>query len=108
MKLVIAIVQNDDERTLLSKLMEGGYRATKLATTGGFLKTGNTTFMIGIEDEKLNNVINIINNTCRSRMVTMPSYPYSMEPGVHATYPVKTRVGGATVFVLPIEQNLSL
>lgn len=108
MKMIIAIIQNDDERALLNKLMQAGYRATKLATTGGFLRTGNTTIMIGIDDDKLNDVFNIIHETCRSRTVTMPSYPYAMETGVHATYPIETRVGGATVFVLPVEQKFTI
>lgn len=108
MKLIIAIIQNDDERALLSKLMREGYRATKLATTGGFLRTGNTTVMIGIEEEKLNDVFGIIHDTCRTRTVTMPSFPYAMEAGFHAVMPVETRVGGATVFVLPVEQKMSI
>lgn len=108
MKLIIAIIQNDDERALLNKLMQEGYRATKLATTGGFLRTGNTTIMIGIEDDKLNDVFGIINDTCRTRTVTMPSFPYAVETGFHTTLPVETRVGGATIFVLPVEQKTNL
>ena len=108
MKLIIAIIQNDDERSLLNKLMEKGYRATKLASTGGFLRTGNSTIMIGIDDDKYSEVFEIINNTCRSRTVNMPSFPYAMETGVHAVYPVEVRVGGATVFVLPVEQKINI
>lgn len=108
MKMVIAVIQNDDERALLGKLMQAGFRATKLATTGGFLRTGNTTVMIGIEDDKLNEVFGIINDTCRSRTVTIPTHPHSVETGVSIAYPVETRVGGATVFVLPVEQKVTI
>ena len=54
MKLVIAIVQDDDALDVIEELNDKGYRVTKLATTGGFLKSGNTTLMIGIEKEKVN------------------------------------------------------
>ena len=107
MKMIIAIIQNDDEKALLNKLMKSGYRATKLATTGGFLRTGNTTVMIGIDDDKINDVFGIIHDTCRSRMVTLPTYLHNMETDLGTTYPVETRVGGATVFVLPVEQKVS-
>ncbi len=108
MKLIIAIIQNDDERTLLNKLMKEGFRATKLATTGGFLRTGNTTLMLGVEDDRMDEVLALIRNTCKTRKITLPSYPYAMETGMHVVYPVETRVGGATVFVMPIEQKLNM
>ena len=54
MKLIIAIVQDEDASKLLSKLMKNGFSATKLATTGGFLKAGNTTLLLGIDEEKTN------------------------------------------------------
>ena len=53
MKLIIAIVQDEDANRLVSSLMEAGFGATKLATTGGFLRAGNTTLLIGVEDERL-------------------------------------------------------
>lgn len=48
MKLVIAIVQDEDASRLVGKMMDSGYRVTKLATTGGFLKAGNTTLLTGV------------------------------------------------------------
>ena len=56
MKLVIAIVQDKDSNRLSNALVREGFRATKLASTGGFLRAGNTTFMIGIEDERVHEV----------------------------------------------------
>jgi uncharacterized protein YaaQ len=108
MKLIIAIVQNDDERALLNKLMKEGFRATKLASTGGFLRTGNTTLMLGVEDDRLDEALDLIRETCKTRNITLPSYPYAMETGMHVVYPVETKVGGATVFVMPIEQNFTM
>ena len=50
MKLIIAIVQDEDASRLISSLMNEGYSATKLATTGGFLRSGNTTLLLGVDD----------------------------------------------------------
>ena len=50
MKLIIAIVQDEDASRLISNLMNEGYGVTKLATTGGFLRAGNTTLLIGVDD----------------------------------------------------------
>lgn len=66
MKLIITIVQDDDAGDVLDILMKKGYRVTKLATTGGFLKSGNTTLMIGVEQEKVDTVVGIIEEICNS------------------------------------------
>ena len=60
MKLILAIVSNDDSGAVSSALTRGGFSVTKLATTGGFLMAGNTTFISGVEDEKVDEVIGII------------------------------------------------
>ena len=65
MKLVLAIVQDDDALDLIEELNDKGFRVTKLATTGGFLKSGNTTLMIGVEIDKVDVVINIIEEVCK-------------------------------------------
>ncbi len=105
MKLIIAIVQDEDASRLLSELMSEGYRVTKLATTGGFLRSGNTTLLIGVEDEKLQDALRIVENTCKSRKQIAPSpSPISGTAGVYMPYPIEVTVGGATVFVLDVEQ----
>ncbi|NLG86326.1 MAG: hypothetical protein GX489_03825, partial [Firmicutes bacterium] len=53
MKMIVAVVQDQDASQLLQKLLSSNYRATRLATTGGFLRQGNTTLMIGAEDDKV-------------------------------------------------------
>ena len=60
MKLVIAIVQDEDAGRVVSALMDKGFGVTKLATTGGFLRAGNTTLISGVEDEKLDEALAII------------------------------------------------
>lgn len=105
MKMVIAIVQDDDALDLIDELTESNFRVTKLATTGGFLKSGNTTLMVGVEKEQVENVIDIIKKTCkkRSEVVAAPT-PVSGDPGVYMPYPIEVKVGGATVFVLDVDQ----
>ena len=60
MKLIIAIVQDEDASRLISSLMNEGYGVTKLATTGGFLNGKNTTLMIGTGDDRVAGAIEII------------------------------------------------
>ena len=67
MKLIIAIVNDEDAIDVIELLNEKGYRVTKLATTGGFLKSGNTTLMIGIEADKVDAVLGVIEETCKTR-----------------------------------------
>ena len=73
MKLILAIVSNDDSGAVSSALTRGGFSVTKLATTGGFLMAGNTTFISGVEDEKVDEVIGIIAKHSRRRTQVVPS-----------------------------------
>ena len=110
MKLIIAIVQDEDSSRLLSKLMQIGLSATKLATTGGFLKAGNTTLLLGVEEERIQDALKIIESVCKSRkqMTTAPTAMTGITHGEYTTYPVEVTVGGATVFILSIDQCLKV
>lgn len=104
MKLIYAIVQDKDSNRLSNAFIESDVRATKLATTGGFLKSGNTTFIVGIEDERVNEVLDIIKETCQSRRqyITNPvSIDMSVDASLHR--PIEVEIGGATVFVTPVD-----
>ncbi|MFD1360051.1 cyclic-di-AMP receptor [Fictibacillus halophilus] len=104
MKMIIAVVQDKDSSRLQDALVEKNYRATKLATTGGFLKAGNTTFMIGVEDAQIDEVMDIIRENCKSRnQMVAPVSPMGGNADAYVPYPVEVEVGGATVFVLPVE-----
>ena len=105
MKLIIAIVQDEDASRLVSSLMSEGYGVTKLATTGGFLRSGNTTLLIGVDDDKLQSAMGIVEKICKSRkqIATAPS-PISGTTGVYVPYPIEVMVGGAIIFVLDVEQ----
>lgn len=105
MKLVIAVVQDKDSNRLSNALIKEGFRATKLASTGGFLRAGNTTFMIGTEDERVDEALQVIKANCkiREQMVT-PVSPMGGTTDSYIPFPVEVQVGGAAVFVLPVER----
>lgn len=105
MKLILAVIQDQDSNKLMNALVENNFRATKLASTGGFLKSGNTTFMIGTEDNRVERALQIINENCRARdQLVAPVSPMGGNADSYVPYPVEVEVGGATVFVLPVEQ----
>ena len=107
MKLVIAIVNNDDCPTVLSEITREGFSATKLSTSGGFLRAGNATLLLGVDDEKLDQLIEIIGKFCCKRKEIVQTQP-SFNADFFVSMPVEVHVGGATVFVLDVEQFLKL
>jgi uncharacterized protein YaaQ len=105
MKLVTAIVHNEDAATLVDALLEKEYRATRINSSGGFLKQGNATILVGVDDEKVDEVLGVISASCHSRKQFVNPMPPIMEPGeFYMPYPVEVEVGGATVFVMPVER----
>ena len=109
MKLVIAIVQDTDAPGLTKALLERGFQSTKLASTGGFLREGNTTLLIGLEDEKVPEVLELINEKCRTRTrLVSRGLPFAEAPDPFLAQPVEVQVGGAVVFVLPVEHFVKL
>ena len=109
MKLIIAIVQDEDAARLVSSLMNEGYGVTKLATTGGFLRAGNTTLLVGVDDDKFEGAMGVIEHVCKSRkqMASSPT-PVAGSTGVYVPYPIGVTVGGATIFVLNVEKFLKV
>lgn len=109
MKLMIAIVQDEDASRLVSRLMNEGFGVTKLATTGGFLRAGNTTLLIGVDDDKLDAAMDVVEKVCKSRK-QIATAPASMAgvSGTYSPYPIEVMVGGATVFVLTVDQFVKL
>ena len=85
--------------------MEHNFRATKLATTGGFLRSGNTTFLLGVGDIRIEKALQIIKDNCKHRdQLVAPVSPMGGNADSYVPYPDEVEVGGATVFVLPIDQ----
>lgn len=104
MKLIIAIVQDRDIVRLEEELTSNHFRMTKLASTGGFLKSGNTTVLIGLEDEKIPMCMRIIERCCKSRETTTNMMSVNMPGTNYMTFPVDVLVGGATVLVIDVEK----
>ena len=109
MKLLVAIVQDADVNFLMDALTENGYRVTRLSTTGGFLKKGNTTLLIGVEEEKLDEVLSIIESNCKRRNTTTTIINPSAESSLLTnTVPIDISVGGATIFILDVDQYIRI
>jgi uncharacterized protein YaaQ len=106
MKLIITIVQDYDSDRLLRAVTYAGFSATKISSMGGFLRTRNTTVFIGIDDEKVNACLRIIEQVCRSR-VEVQLDPYASEyaewyaAGLH-----EVTIGGAVVFLVSVSRFL--
>lgn len=103
MKLVLAIVSNDDSSRVQTALTRERFQVTRLATTGGFLLAGNTTFICGTEDDKIDQVINLISEHSKKRTQMVPSSA-SYGVGMYTAFPVEVSVGGATIFVVDVER----
>ena len=103
MKLVICIVQDEDASGLIEDLTNSKHRITKLSTTGGFLKAGNTTLLIGVEEEDLDNVLHIIEENGKTRQITTSMLAVTVPGDGYVPYPIDVKVGGATVFILDVE-----
>ena len=105
MKLVMAVVQNEDAGPLVAALLERDFRATRLHSSGGFLKQTNATVMVGVAEEQLDDVLAVIRENCHARTQLVNPMPPIMEPGeLYMPYPLEVEVGGAMVFVLPVER----
>ena len=105
MKLVIAIVHPEDAGALVDALTDKEYRVTRLHSQGGFLKTSNASIIVGVEEAQVEDVIATIRETCHARTQHISPMPPIMEPGeFFMPYPLEVEVGGATVFVLPVER----
>ena len=105
MKLVVAIVHNEDAKALVDALLEREFRATRLHSSGGFLRQSNATIILGVEDAQVDEVMDLVRANCTSRTQIVNPMPPIMEPGeFFMPYPLEVEVGGATVFVLPVER----
>ena len=105
MKLVFAIVSNDDGNTVMRELNKEGFSVTKMASTGGFLRAGNTTLLVGTEEEKVEPCINIIEkHSAKRKQVVFSPEPYIGGTAGYASLPSEIEVGGATIFVVDVER----
>lgn len=103
MKLVFAIVNNDDGPIVVAELIKKGYHVTKIASTGGFLKKGNHTFITAVENEQVDDVIETIKKYSKKRKYTAPVDAVTAAAIGGGLTPIEITIGGATVFVTNIE-----
>lgn len=101
MKLIIAIIANDDCPSLMKAVVKNKYFVTKLSSSGGFLRRGNTTLMIGAKDDEIDSIIKIITEHSRTRNELVPSSVIS-EFGIMPSAPLEVTVGGATIFIIDV------
>lgn len=112
MKLVMAIVNGDDSKEVIKKLMHGSFQVTKLASSGGFLRAGNVTLLCGVNNERVDMCLGIIESTCKAKKysyknMTPESSSLIGNNGL-AVMPSEIVFGGATVFVLDIEKSVKI
>lgn len=103
MKLIMAVIQDNDAGRLMEALSRKKFGLTRLASTGGFLRSGNTTLMIGAEDERVDELLSIIKKTCKPRKKIVTPLPAG-PADAYVPYPVEVTVGGATLFILDVER----
>lgn len=105
MKLVVAVVQAEDAGETVQALNAAGISVTRLASSGGFLQQGNATLLIGVDEERVEQVIQLVRENCRERNRYLTPMPPMVEPGeMFVPFPIEVQVGGATIFVLDVER----
>lgn len=105
MKLLISVINSDDLHPLVDALMSDGYKATVISTTGGFLREGNATLLIGVTDEDVDKVLRIVKSNCHTRTQYVNPLPPTMESGeLYMPTPIEVQVGGAVVFILNVDR----
>lgn len=106
MKLIIAIIHNRDKNHVIDDLVRAGFKFTIIGSTGGFLREGNTTLLIAVEESDINPLIELISNDCKAREQLVNVVPPETLPvGGFVPSPVNVPVGGAVVWVLNIERH---
>ena len=104
MKLVIAVINNDDSRTVITALTGRDFFVTQLSTTGGFLMVGNTTLLIGTEKERLPELKEILKKYCVTREKMNPSIKALGRSMLNQSVEEKVTIGGAVMFTLSVEE----
>lgn len=102
-RLLLIMVADGDADRLMRRMVERGLQATKIASSGGFLRRGNATLLSGVPDTRVDEVINLVREECRARreLVPIQTLPF-VGDGIGVSEPIEVRAGGATVFVLDV------
>lgn len=109
MKLIVAVVQDEDADDLVDSLVTAQFRVTRISTTGSLLRTGNTSLLVGVDDLDVPRVIDIIGRVCRRRTQVAVPFSPALEPGLlYMAESFEVEVGGAIIFVLNVERFVRL
>ncbi|HEY3343245.1 MAG TPA: cyclic-di-AMP receptor [Anaerolineae bacterium] len=100
MKMVMAIVQAEDVSKISTALVEAGHRVTRIATTGGLLRRDNATLLLGVEDEKVTEVLDVFQKMGQHRE-SDTAVPEAVAANARQS---KVSIGSATVFILDVER----
>jgi uncharacterized protein YaaQ len=104
-KLIFAVVQGKDAENLRRALLSAGFRTTQVNSAGGFLRESNTTFLVGVDDRDVPEVLRIVKQNCYTRTQYVNPLLPIMEPGeFYMPNPVEVQVGGAAVFICHVER----
>ncbi len=103
-KLLIIIASDIDADTLIEKLVQRGYPATKVSSTGGFLRRGNATIFSGVDAGDVDTVIALIRSECEARTEFLPAQALPFPESILPSEPVEVRTGGAIVFVVSVDR----
>lgn len=105
MKLAVCILHNRDKGRVTDELIKCGFKFTIIGSTGGFLREGNTTILIGVEEDQVSALRKVMESNSQSREQLVNVMPYeAAPPGAFIPSPVKVPVGGAVMFLLDVEQ----
>lgn len=110
MKMIMAVLNGDDVKAVTDGLIKGGYQVTKMASAGGFLRAKSTTLICCVRNEQLERALEIIRTTSCKKLYPAAAVQYKdrsdhrMTAGAGTEFPNEIVMGGATVFVLNVEQ----
>ena len=102
MKMITAVVNHEDARAVSQALVKQKFYVTRMASSGGFLMSGNDTLMIVTKDERVDDCIHVIAERCRQRTEVVPNTAGYGEGSI--AMPMEVTVGGATIFVTNVER----
>jgi uncharacterized protein YaaQ len=105
MKLIVAVVQDEDADNLVREIVAANFRVTRVSSSGSLLRTGNTSLIVGVDEPDVSGVIAIIRSVCKRRTQVAVPYSPALEPGLlYLAENFEVEVGGAIIFVLNVQR----
>ncbi len=104
MKLILAVIQHEDEEAFVQALEDASIGSTRIGSSGGFLRASNVTMMIAVPDDQVDIILDLLKKHCKRR--TRHLYPLlpNLEARERFLGSIPVEIGGATVFILPVDR----